>query len=80
MKNGKKAQNMVDLLTPMCKGWCTEVGLDVVQVGIQVLGGVGYTKDFPLEQLFRDARIAPIYEGTTDYSSPGPGGAENDTE
>ena len=65
----QKAQNMVDLLTPMCKGWCTEVGLDVVQVGIQVLGGVGYTKDFPMEQLFRDARIAPIYEGTTDIQA-----------
>jgi len=65
----KKAQNMVDLLTPMCKGWCTEVGLDVVQVGIQVLGGVGYTKDFPMEQLYRDARIAPIYEGTTDIQA-----------
>ena len=63
------AQNMVELLTPMCKGWCTEVGLDVVQAGIQVLGGVGYTKDFPMEQLFRDARIAPIYEGTTDIQA-----------
>ena len=65
----QKAQNMVDLLTPMCKGWCTEVGLDVVQIGIQVLGGVGYTKDFPMEQLYRDARIAPIYEGTTDIQA-----------
>ena len=64
-----KAKNMVDLLTPMCKGWCTEVGLDVVQTGIQILGGVGYTKDFPMEQLFRDARIAPIYEGTTDIQA-----------
>lgn len=64
-----RAQNMIDLLTPMCKGWCTEVGLDVVQTGIQILGGVGYTKDFPMEQLFRDARIAPIYEGTTDIQA-----------
>ncbi len=60
---------MVDLLTPMCKGWCTEVGLDVVSTGIQILGGVGYTKDFPMEQLYRDARIAPIYEGTTDIQA-----------
>ncbi len=64
-----RAQNMVDILTPMCKGWCTEVGLDVVRTGIQVLGGVGYTKDFPMEQLSRDARIAPIYEGTTDIQA-----------
>ena len=65
----QRAQNMVDLLTPMCKGWCTEVGLDVVSTGIQILGGVGYTKDFPMEQLYRDARIAPIYEGTTDIQA-----------
>ena len=65
----QSTQNMVDMLTPMCKGWCTEVGLDVVRTSIQVLGGVGYTKDFPLEQLFRDARIAPIYEGTTDIQA-----------
>jgi len=64
-----KANNMVDLLTPMCKGWCTEVGLDVVKTGIQILGGVGYTKDFPMEQLFRDARISTIYEGTTDIQA-----------
>ncbi len=62
-------QNLVDLLTPMCKGWCTEVGLEVVQTGIQVLGGVGYTKDFPMEQLYRDLRVAPIYEGTTDIQA-----------
>ena len=62
-------QNLVDLLTPMCKGWCTEVGLEVVQTGIQVLGGVGYTKDFPMEQFYRDLRVAPIYEGTTDIQA-----------
>ncbi|MBC8258852.1 MAG: acyl-CoA dehydrogenase [SAR324 cluster bacterium] len=65
----QKSQNMIDLLTPMCKGWCTEVGLDVVQAGIQILGGVGYTRDFPLEQLYRDARISTIYEGTTDIQA-----------
>jgi hypothetical protein len=53
----------------MCKGWCTEIGLEVIQNGIQVLGGVGYTKDFPLEQLYRDARISTIYEGTTDIQA-----------
>ena len=37
----QSTQNMVDMLTPMCKGWCTEVGLDVVRTGIQVLGGGG---------------------------------------
>ena len=62
-------QNMIDMLTPMCKGWCTEVGLEVVQTALQVMGGVGYTKDFPLEQLYRDARISTIYEGTTDIQA-----------
>ncbi len=62
-------QNMINMLTPMCKGWCTEIGLEVIQNGIQVLGGVGYTKDFPLEQLYRDARISTIYEGTTDIQA-----------
>ena len=62
-------QNMIDLLTPMCKGWCTEVGLEVVQTALQVMGGVGYTKDFPLEQPYRDARISTIYEGTTDIQA-----------
>ena len=68
-KEKENRQNMIDLLTPMCKGWCTEVGLEVVQTGLQVMGGVGYTKDFPLEQLYRDARISTIYEGTTDIQA-----------
>ena len=68
-KEKENRQNMIDLLTPMCKGWCTEVGLEVVQAGLQVMGGVGYTKDFPLEQLYRDARISTIYEGTTDIQA-----------
>ncbi len=55
----------VQLLTPMCKGWGTEVAVDVVRMSIQVLGGVGYTKDFPVEQIYRDLRVATIYEGTT---------------
>ncbi|MBF0276962.1 MAG: acyl-CoA dehydrogenase [SAR324 cluster bacterium] len=61
----KAADDMLQMLTPMCKGWGTEVGLDVVSTGIQILGGVGYTQDFPLEQQYRDIRITPIYEGTT---------------
>ncbi|MGK5094531.1 acyl-CoA dehydrogenase [Deltaproteobacteria bacterium TL4] len=61
----KELDGLVGLLTPMCKGWASEVGLDVVRTGIQVLGGVGYTKDFPLEQLYRDLRVSTIYEGTT---------------
>lgn len=61
----ERLDSLVQILTPMCKGWCTEVGLDVARTGIQVLGGVGYTKDFPIERIYRDLRVATIYEGTT---------------
>ncbi|MBF0236462.1 MAG: acyl-CoA dehydrogenase [SAR324 cluster bacterium] len=64
-KEKEEAEGIIQMLTPMCKAWATEVGLDVVRIGIQVLGGVGYTKDFPLEQFYRDLRITAIYEGTT---------------
>ena len=60
---------LLDILTPLCKGWCTETGIDVVRTAIQVLGGVGYTKDFPLEQMYRDIRVSAIYEGTTDIQA-----------
>ena len=62
-------QMLLDILTPLCKGWCTEMGISVVRTGIQVLGGVGYTKDFPLEQMYRDVRVSSIYEGTTDIQA-----------
>ena len=57
-------QDLADLLVPIAKAFSTDEGLEVVTKGIQVLGGVGYTQDFPLEQNYRDLRIAPIYEGT----------------
>ncbi len=55
---------ILDLLTPILKSWCTDRGVDVSSMAIQVFGGYGYTKDFPVEQILRDARVAPIYEGT----------------
>ena len=54
----------VGLLTPMVKGWCTEVAQEVVSLGIQCHGGAGYIEETGAGQLFRDARILPIYEGT----------------
>jgi alkylation response protein AidB-like acyl-CoA dehydrogenase len=57
--------DLFQIITPMCKGWACEVGLDVARSGMQVLGGVGFTKDFPMEQYYRDLRISAIYEGTT---------------
>ena len=57
-------QGLIDLLTPLVKAYCTDVGYDVCVQAIQVYGGYGYTCDYPVEQLTRDAKIASIYEGT----------------
>ena len=59
------AQFKVDLLTPIAKGWCTEVGNEVVNDAVQIFGGMGFIEDAGIAQVFRDARILPIYEGTT---------------
>ncbi len=56
---------VVELLTPVVKGWCTEVGNDVASLGVQVHGGMGYIEETGAAQHFRDARITTIYEGTT---------------
>ncbi|WP_205481841.1 acyl-CoA dehydrogenase [Sphingomonas arenae] len=53
-----------DILTPMVKAWCTDVGCEVASLGIQVHGGMGYVEETGAAQHLRDARIAPIYEGT----------------
>jgi alkylation response protein AidB-like acyl-CoA dehydrogenase len=57
-------QEMADLLTPLSKGWGTEMGLEATSIGIQVHGGMGYIEETGSAQHFRDARIPPIYEGT----------------
>ncbi|WP_027856440.1 acyl-CoA dehydrogenase family protein [Marinobacterium jannaschii] len=51
-------------LTPIVKGWCTEVAQEVTSIGVQVHGGMGYIEETGAAQHFRDARILPIYEGT----------------
>jgi len=58
------SQLRVDLLIPIIKGWCTEMGQEMSSLGIQVHGGVGYVEEAGAAQYFRDARIASIYEGT----------------
>lgn len=55
----------VDLLTPVVKGWCTELGIEVASLGVQVHGGIGYIEETGACQYLRDSRIATIYEGTT---------------
>ena len=53
------------LLIPLVKGWCAEMGNEVAYLGIQVHGGMGFIEETGAAQYFRDARITPIYEGTT---------------
>ncbi len=55
---------LADLLTPISKGWATDVGVDVASLALQVFGGMGYVEETGAAQYLRDARIAPIYEGT----------------
>ena len=57
-------QNLLDLNIPIVKSFATDQGFETACTGIQVLGGVGFTQDFPLEQNMRDAKIGSIYEGT----------------
>jgi acyl-CoA dehydrogenase len=60
-----KYRRYVDLLMPVAKGWCTEVGNDLCDEAIQVFGGMGFVEETGVAQLFRDARVSTIYEGTT---------------
>ena len=58
------ADEIVALMTPIIKSFFTDIGMEITNDAIQVFGGYGYTKDQGIEQLFRDNRITPIYEGT----------------
>src|SRR5258708_24600558 len=53
-----------ELLTPIAKAWSTDIGVEVASVALQVHGGAGYIEETGAAQHYRDARIAPIYEGT----------------
>ncbi len=57
-------KSYVEVLTPICKAWCSEWGLQTTHMCLQVFGGYGYTTEYPAEQYMRDAEIACIYEGT----------------
>ncbi len=60
----KDTAALIEVLTPIVKGYITDRALEVCSHGVQVYGGYGYIKEFPVEQLMRDARIFMIYEGT----------------
>ncbi|MDX1778574.1 MAG: acyl-CoA dehydrogenase family protein, partial [Thermodesulfobacteriota bacterium] len=64
-KEAKKYERLVLLLTPLAKYFSTEMSNRVTSDAIQVLGGSGYMKDYPVERYYRDARITNIYEGTS---------------
>jgi alkylation response protein AidB-like acyl-CoA dehydrogenase len=57
-------QALVDLLTPVSKAWSTDLGCEIASLGVQIHGGMGFIEETGAAQYYRDARIAPIYEGT----------------
>ncbi len=59
-----RLQGMIDLLIPVAKGYVTDRSFEMCSQGLQVYGGYGYIRDYPMEQLLRDCRITMIYEGT----------------
>jgi alkylation response protein AidB-like acyl-CoA dehydrogenase len=58
------ARQRQELLTPIAKAWSTDIGVEVASLGLQVHGGMGFIEETGAAQHYRDARIAPIYEGT----------------
>ena len=58
------ARLLLELLTPVCKSWPSQWGQEANSLAIQVHGGYGYTRDYPVEQFYRDQRLNPIHEGT----------------
>jgi alkylation response protein AidB-like acyl-CoA dehydrogenase len=61
----KESQAFYEYLVPIVKGWSTEMSVEVASLGVQVHGGMGYIEETGAAQYYRDARILPIYEGTT---------------
>ncbi len=55
---------LIEILTPVIKAYCSEKGFDVCVEAMQVYGGYGYTRDYPIEQILRDCKITSIYEGS----------------
>jgi len=60
-----RQQARVDLMTPIIKGWCTEVAQQLTSIALQIHGGMGYVEETGVAQYYRDVRITTIYEGTT---------------
>jgi hypothetical protein len=60
----EKWLGIVEVLTPIVKAYCTDIGFRVTETAMQCYGGYGYCSEYPIEQFLRDAKIASIYEGT----------------
>jgi len=60
----ERFENLLEILTPICKAYASDQGFRVNETALQCLGGYGYTRDYPIEQFLRDAKITSIYEGT----------------
>jgi alkylation response protein AidB-like acyl-CoA dehydrogenase len=60
----EEAADLVALMTPVIKAFCTDVGFEITNIALQCFGGHGYIREYGMEQFVRDARIAQIYEGT----------------
>jgi hypothetical protein len=63
-KEEKRYMHQVEILTPIIKAWCSDEGFKACELGVQVHGGYGYIREYGVEQLLRDVKIASIYEGT----------------
>ncbi len=65
----KASQFRAELMTPICKAYCSDMAFRMCELAVQVCGGYGTTKDYPIEQYLRDTKIASIYEGTNGIQS-----------
>ena len=63
-KEQEHCENMIELLTPICKAYSTDIAFRITEWAIQIYGGYGYCGEYPAEQLCRDVKISSIYEGT----------------
>jgi len=68
-EEAEKWHGIMEVLTPICKSYCSDMGFRVTELAIQVYGGYGYCQDYPVEQYLRDLKIASIYEGTNGIQS-----------
>jgi alkylation response protein AidB-like acyl-CoA dehydrogenase len=68
-KDRERFDGYVELLTPILKAYCSDKAVEMTSLGIDVYGGYGYIADYPMEQYYRDAKIACLYEGTNGIQS-----------